>query len=72
MSEPEWLREMREAMENATQVMIVQAAMGWMFRGDLEQARAVLTTLPTDKMNEVSAAATALASLVDEVAQEAR
>ncbi len=64
------LGEFGKAMEQAGHVFAAQGAFGWMFRGDLEQARKTLEGLPADKLQEVSMAAAALASLADEVAME--
>ncbi|MEV5710133.1 hypothetical protein [Actinoallomurus sp. NPDC052274] len=79
MSEPKWQRDLREALEkvgaafeHAHHVILAQAAMGHMFRGELEQARDKLAELPPEKLTEVSVAAAALASLADEVAGEAK
>jgi hypothetical protein len=75
MKEPEWLqaaRQFRQTIEDAGHIFVVQGAMGWMYRGDIAEARKTLADLPRDKLRQVSAAATALASLADQMAQETR
>lgn len=46
-------------------------AMGWVYRGDLDGARAALAKMDPEQLREVSAAAAALASLADEALTEA-
>jgi hypothetical protein len=75
MKEPEWLwaaRQFRETIQDAGRIFVVQGAMGWMYRGDIAEARKALADLPRDKLRQVSAAATALASLADQMARETR
>ena len=57
-------------MKHAGNILTTQAAIGWVFKGDLAKAREVLAKLPPDKLVEVSMAAAALSSLADEVAAE--
>ncbi|MEV5391907.1 hypothetical protein [Nocardia farcinica] len=64
------LARLKATAAAASTTLTAQGAFGWMMRGDLEQARAALTKLPTDKLVEVSAAAAALSALADEVAGE--
>jgi len=71
--QPQWAKDLRAAAEKAAEalshtghVFTAQAAMGWMFRGDLEAARRAVAKLPADKLAELSAAAAALAALADE------
>lgn len=64
------MEKLKTAAENAGQALTVQAAMGWMWRGDLEQARTALRKLPPERLYEVSAAGSALSALADEVAAE--
>jgi hypothetical protein len=78
---PDWLKNFTEAceqagaeisksIEQATDVLAAQAAMGWMYRGDLTNARAAIAGVAPDKLLQVSAAATALAAIADERLQE--
>lgn len=64
------MEKLKTAAENAGHTFTVQGAMGWMWRGDLEQARTALRKLPPERLHEVSAAAAALSALADEVATE--
>jgi hypothetical protein len=65
------LQELKEASANAGVILAVQGAMGWMFKGDMEQARAALVRrVPRERLAEVSMAAAALSSLADEIAAE--
>ncbi len=75
--QPEWLANLNKGMADfaasATQfncTMIAQAAMGWLYRGDIALAKTTLEQMPADRLLEVSAAATALAELADERARE--
>lgn len=80
---PRWLKEFTEACERAGDelgkavhqaghILSAQGALGWMMRGDLENARLVIRELPPDTLRELSAAATALAALADESLRESR
>lgn len=62
--------DLGKAVEDAAPIFAAQGAMGWMMKGDMEQARSALAKLPADKLREVSAAAFALSSLADEIAAE--
>ncbi|WP_280505816.1 hypothetical protein [Nocardia farcinica] len=64
------LNNFQSAMTRLGQTATAQGAFGWMVRGDLEKAREALRKLPPDKLLEVSAAASALSALADEVAAE--
>ncbi|MBF6416940.1 hypothetical protein [Nocardia cyriacigeorgica] len=70
--DPERLNQAMENLRNAAintgHTLTVQAAMGWVMRGDLAKACESLQRLPADKLLEVSAAAAALSSLADELA----
>jgi hypothetical protein len=73
--QPEWAKKIQEAaaglgeaMQHAGHILTAQGAMGWAYRGDIEAARKSLDDMPTDKLLELSAAASVLASLADEVA----
>lgn len=59
-------------MKHAGDILTTQAAIAWVYKGDLVKAREVLAKLPADKLVEVSMAAAALSSLADEVAAEKR
>jgi hypothetical protein len=61
-------KKFSDGMQHTGHIMTAQGAMGWVYRGDLEKARAVLEKLPADKLAELSMAAAALSSLADEVA----
>lgn len=56
------------ALINAGRILAVQAAAAWTYQGDLEQARAALQPLPVEALQQLSASASALSSLADEVA----
>lgn len=64
------LREMNAAFAQVGNVLRAQGAFGWMYRGDLEQARETLDTLPADVLRQVSAAASVLSTLADELLAE--
>ncbi|MRH86022.1 hypothetical protein GFY24_00830 [Nocardia sp. SYP-A9097] len=64
------LQQFTDAAAIAGHTLTVQAAMGWMWRGDLDHARTSLRALPADKLRELSAAAAALSALADEIACE--
>lgn len=70
---PEWARNLHKAaadlgkgLTQAGNVLVAQGAMGWAYRGDLNQARTALAVMTPDQLVEVSAAATLLAALCDE------
>lgn len=48
-------------------VLVAQAAMGWMVRGDLTRARRELAKLPAEALREVAVASAALSTLADEL-----
>jgi len=60
------------SLEDASRIAAAQGAMGWMMRGDLEKARAVLSALSGDRLSEISATAAALAALADEMIEAQR
>lgn len=64
------MKGIQEAAAVAGVTLTVQGAMGWMWRGDIEQARTTLRRLPRERLLEVSAAASALSALADEIATE--
>ena len=74
---PEWLhqfeqtmaeagRKLSESLARAGHILAAQGAMGWMYRGNVDQARAALKGMSPEQLHELSAAAAALASLADE------
>jgi hypothetical protein len=70
---PEWqenfersMRQHGEAVGKAGRILTAQGAFGWMYRGDVDQARAALKAMSPEQLQEVSAAAAALAGLADE------
>lgn len=67
-SRADFVAKFKTSVEHAGHILGAQAAMGWMFRGDLAKARGALEKLTPEKLAEVSAAAAALSSLADEVA----
>ncbi|MEV8439134.1 hypothetical protein AB0425_17305 [Actinosynnema sp. NPDC051121] len=62
------VNKLKAGLEHTGHILAVQGAMGWAYKGNLEQARRVLDKLPVEKLHEVSAAAALLSSLADEVA----
>lgn len=74
---PEWNRQLQESLSDAGRklgeafgqagnILAAQAAMGWAYRGDLDNVRAGLAGMGPEQLRELSAAAAALASLADE------
>lgn len=70
---PQWARDLHRATEQlqeglaqAGSVLSAQAAMGWAYRGDLDQTRTALKSMQPEQLRELSAAATMLAGLADE------
>ncbi|MGW4958013.1 hypothetical protein ACWEPL_12375 [Nonomuraea sp. NPDC004186] len=70
---PEWqenfersMRQLGETLGQVGRTFAAQGAMGWMYRGEVSQARAGLAAMSPEQLREVSAAAAALASLADE------
>lgn len=59
-------RKLGEAFGQAGNILAAQAAMGWAYRGDLDNVRAGLAGMSPEQLRELSAAAAALASLADE------
>ncbi|MEU1550261.1 hypothetical protein [Nocardia sp. NPDC005745] len=57
-----------ESLARVGQLWRAQGAFGWMLRGDIEQARTTLESLPADRLPEIAIAATTLASLAEEIA----
>jgi hypothetical protein len=77
--EPEWVTQLRAGVEgfgaalaHVGHVARAQGAMGWLYRGDIEQARTALDGLPPEVLRQVSASAAALSALADEQLSEAR
>lgn len=79
--EPDWLKSLKKAGEELAEglaeglealghVFAVSAAMGAMFKGDLDGARQQLDGLPDGQLTAVSVAASALGALADEIAAE--
>lgn len=58
--------QLGEALGQMTHILGAQAAMGWAYRGDLDQARGALAVMGPEQLRELSTAAAALASLADE------
>lgn len=54
----------------ALRVLVAQGAMGWAYRGDLDQLHVVLATLTPDHLRELSTAAAMLSSAADDVLTE--
>lgn len=70
---PEWGEQVKEAFGKIGEafgqmhhVLAAQGAMGWAYRGDLDQTRAALAGMQPEQLREVSAAASMLAALADE------
>jgi hypothetical protein len=70
---PEWARNLEKAVAEMGKgfarvgyVLAAQGAMGWAYRGDLDQARNALKSMSPDQLQELSAAASMLAGLADE------
>lgn len=59
--------EFGKALGQVGAILSAQGAMGWAYRGDLEQLRAALEALPAGQVREISAAAALLASTADDV-----
>jgi hypothetical protein len=71
--EPDWADQLRagfagfaEALAHVGHIARAQGAMGWLYRGDLDQAARALDGLPPDVLRQVSTAAQALSTLADE------
>jgi hypothetical protein len=72
--QPDWAKalahaatEFQQGLQQAGRILSAQGAMGWAYRGDLEQLRATLEALPAGQVREISAAAALLASTADQV-----
>lgn len=70
---PEWARNLQKAaadlgkgLAQTGNILAAQGAMGWAYRGDLNQTRTALASMTPEQLVEVSAAATLLAALADE------
>ncbi|MEU9887951.1 hypothetical protein [Sphaerisporangium sp. NPDC051011] len=75
--EPDWVKAFAEAgaklgegLKQTGRILSAQGAMGWAFRGDLDQLSAVLAVLPAEQVREISAAAALLTSAADDVLRE--
>ncbi|MCK2219715.1 helix-turn-helix transcriptional regulator [Actinomadura sp. ATCC 31491] len=71
--QPDWaaafqqgIAEIGKGFEQASRVFAAQGAMGWAYRGDLDQTRKALAGMQPEQLQEISAAATLLAALADE------
>jgi hypothetical protein len=53
-------------LAQAQSVLIAQGAMGWAYRGDLDQLRKALGKADVETLRQTSVAAGALASMADE------
>lgn len=60
-------RNLAEGLKKAGQTLAFQGAAGWMFQGNLEQARAALAGMTPEGLRAGSLAAAALAALCDEL-----
>lgn len=79
-SSPEWAQQLRqfqegferasrqlgEALGQTQRIFAAQGAMGWAYRGDLDQTRQALARMSPEQLRELSAAASMLAGLADE------
>lgn len=76
---PEWAKDLQRALEQAGReigdafaragfILIAQAAMGWTFQGEFDNARAEIAKLPREQKELLSMAARALADIADEQA----
>lgn len=76
---PEWAKDLQRALEQAGReigdafaragfIMTAQAAMGWTFQGEFDNARAEIAKLPRAQIELLSMAARALADIADEEA----
>ena len=61
------LKAFSDGMAHAGDVLRAQAAMGWLYRGDLVAARGEVERLGDSALLELSTAAAALSGLADEV-----
>lgn len=71
--QPDWARKLEEAsrelqkgLAQAGNILAAQAAMGWAYRGQIENVRAGLKGMGPAQLRELSAASAMLASLADE------
>lgn len=62
------MQDLADAVVKTGYILAAQGAMSWMFQDNRGKARATLANLPVDQLQAVSVAASALASLADEVA----
>ncbi|MFI7449562.1 helix-turn-helix domain-containing protein [Nonomuraea sp. NPDC049714] len=70
---PQWARDLQETaaslqhnITRAGHILAAQGAMGWAYRGDLDQLQHALAAMGAEQLRELSAAATLLASVADE------
>jgi transcriptional regulator with XRE-family HTH domain len=70
---PQWARDLQETAASlqknivqAGHILAAQGAMGWAYRGDLDQLQHALAAMGAEQLRELSAAATLLASVADE------
>ncbi|GAA1024080.1 hypothetical protein Aple_095260 [Acrocarpospora pleiomorpha] len=71
------LQALREAAKrlgqsagHAAHIFHAQAAMGWVYRGDLDRLHEVLERMTPDQLQELSTAAALLGSAADEALRE--
>lgn len=70
---PDWLRQLQDTaqqaqkgLDQASRILAAQAAMGWAYRGMVDNVRGTLKSMDADQLRELSAASAMLASLADE------
>lgn len=56
-------------IDRTLDILAMAAAMGWAYRGDIDKARHFLAKLSPEHLSWVSASASLLASLADEMAE---
>lgn len=61
------LEQLAAGFKEAGHTMSVQGAMGWVYRGRVNDARSVLDRMPLAAVKQAAVAAAALAALCDEV-----
>ncbi|WP_433355599.1 hypothetical protein ACQP25_17170 [Microtetraspora malaysiensis] len=70
--QPDWAKmteQLGQAFKQMGRTLAAQGAMGWAYRGDLEQLRSSLATMSPEHVAELSAAAALLTSACDEELQ---
>jgi transcriptional regulator with XRE-family HTH domain len=70
---PQWARDLQETAASlqknivrAGHILAAQGAMGWAYRGDLDQLQHALAAMGAEQLRELSSAASLLASVADE------